>query len=108
MAAKEEHHFVPRFYLKNFSNNGDRASIQLYNHGSSRFIAQASIKDQARERFFYGQDDVVEDELSKLERAVALLFHDPITKMLPPVEQGKFNVLREFIVIQLFRTKKSK
>ena len=107
MAAKEEHHFVPRFYLKNFSNNGDRASIQLYNHGISRFIAQASIKDQARERFFYGKDDVIEDELGKLERAVALLFHDPITKMLPPVEQEKFNLLREFIVIQLFRTKKA-
>jgi hypothetical protein len=107
MGAYDEHHFVPRFYLKNFSNNGDRASIQLYNHDVARFIPQASIKDQAREKFFYGKDNEVEKELGKLETAVGLLFHDPITKILPPAEPDRFNLLREFILIQLFRTKKA-
>lgn len=107
MGANDQHHYVPKFYLRNFSVEGDRATVQIYNHKNQRFIPRASIKGQAREKFLYGKDDEVEKDLGKLESAVAALFHDPITKIIPPVEPESFTLLREFVMIQLFRTKKA-
>ena len=107
MAANEQHHYVPQFYLKNFSIDGDRVTVQLYNHETSLFIPKSTIKGQAKEKFLYGKDDSIEKDLSKLEGAVSNLFHDPITKITPPIEPENYKLLLEFIIIQLFRTKKA-
>jgi len=107
MATNEKHHYVPQFYLKNFSVENNRKTIALYNHKNGTFVSNASIKGQAYERFLYGEDNIVEAELSKLESEAAKLFHDPITKIIPPLEIPTFRILKQYILAQLARTTKA-
>jgi hypothetical protein len=47
-----EHHFVPQFYLRNFSSDGRR--INLFNFKLGRAVMGTSIKHQCSKHNFYG------------------------------------------------------
>ena len=64
--VKEYNHFVPQFYLKNFSNN--KKSIGIYRFKEHKFIENASIKENCGRKFLYGKEDTnIEDWFGKLE-----------------------------------------
>jgi hypothetical protein len=61
----KKHHYVPRFYLKLFSENG--RSINLFNIQSQRFVVDGNLKKQCYRDYFYGQDLRIEKALSYVE-----------------------------------------
>ncbi len=58
-------HYVPQFYLKNFSDN--KATIVQYILKSKTYVESASIKRIAASDFLYGEDDILEQGLAKHE-----------------------------------------
>lgn len=71
MAERKNQHFVPQFYLRNFSSNSK--TISLYNISKSQLIPNAPIKSQCAEHYFYGKNGM-EEWLSQLEGNTAELF----------------------------------
>ncbi|MDI6583692.1 DUF4238 domain-containing protein [Bacillus subtilis] len=70
MGQKSRQHYVPKFYLRNFSETDK--SISTFNIMNSLYIQNASIKDMCQRNNFYGDDKVVEDFLDKeIERKAA-------------------------------------
>lgn len=68
----KSHHYVPRFYLRNFSRSGK--SVDLFNVDSQRLIKNAPIKGQCCRDYFYGKNLENEKSLSAIEGQVADLF----------------------------------
>ena len=103
MPANKKHHFVPKFYLKNFSK--DSLSINIYNITRNKIISQANLKNQCYKDYFYGKDDKVEKVLGGVEGAAAEIFREIIEQQTPPrpltVEHMR---LLLFVLIQHNRT----
>lgn len=72
MPDNKSHHYVPRFYLRNFSRSGK--SIDLFNIDSQRQIKNAPIKGQCCRDYFYGKIPENEKSLSAVEGEIAKLF----------------------------------
>lgn len=72
MPDNKSHHYVPRFYLRNFSRSGK--SVDLFNIDSERLIKNAPIKGQCCRDYFYGKNLEHEKSLSSAEGEVATLF----------------------------------
>ena len=103
MVAKRKHHFVPKFYLKAFESEPRR--IHLYNLHASRFVENASLRDQCYRRRFYGHNDVLEDSLMKLENYIAPILRSIVTKdRIPSFGSEEYLLLLSFIAMQLLRT----
>ncbi len=68
MANKKNQHYVSQFHLKNFSVNGNRKTINLFNIASNKFIGnKAKIKHQCSEDWFYGKDSTIDYVLEHFE-----------------------------------------
>lgn len=72
MPDNKSHHYVPRFYLKNFSRSGK--NIDLFNIDRGQLIRNAPIKGQCCRDYFYGKSPEQEKSLSSVEGEVATLF----------------------------------
>lgn len=108
MSTNKSQHFVPRFYLKNFSNQKNGKTISLFNIGKEIFIPSASIKHESCLPFFYGTDRVVENNLSILESIFAKLISDIIKlKKLPSPYSKEHFLLLLFIISAASRTEYS-
>ncbi|MGF1551946.1 MAG: DUF4238 domain-containing protein [Paracoccaceae bacterium] len=70
MTSLKNQHFVPQFYLRNFSEDENRKAIRLYNIRGRKVIHRAPIKNQCSKDFFYGQGGV-EEALSSFEGVVS-------------------------------------
>lgn len=107
MGEYKRQHFVPKFYLRNFAIDEEKKAISLYNHRTGKYVPRATIKGQAYDDYLYGKDGAVEKDLQSFDDAVATLLANPITKINPPDNPKDFNLLREYILVQHFRTKKA-
>jgi len=97
---KERQHFVPKFYLRNFSYKANGHQIGVFNTRSSFFIQTAKLKTQAYKPFFYGKDGVVEEYLSEIESSVGPIINSIIQNpktFFPNKEQ--YTLLLYFIVL---------
>lgn len=72
MPDNKNHHYVPRFYLRNFSQLGK--CVDLFNIDSQRLIKNAPIKGQCCRDYFYGKNPENEKSLSTVEGQIADLF----------------------------------
>ncbi len=103
MPSLKNHHFVPQFYLRNFSR--DRKSIDLYNINSNRIIEGASIRDQCSKDYFYGKDNTLENYFgnieSKFANIIKTIINNKTFKILNTID--KINIC-SYIVIQNSRT----
>ncbi len=101
--AKNNHHFVPRLYLKAFQSAEKR--IHLYNLKKGLYVEHASLRDQCRRHKFYGPTDDTENALSKLEDLIAPVLRQVIeTKTLPIAHPEAVGALFVFIALQIVRT----
>jgi hypothetical protein len=83
MAANKKHHYVPRFYLKNFTS--DTRSLSLYNLARDLLVPNANLKNQCYRNYMYGADGKQEANLSLMEGALAELLKRMLTSQsLPP------------------------
>ena len=109
MGKRKKHHYIPQFYLKRFSIDEERKCVALYNHKNKLFVQSAQIRHQACEEFLYGTDDDVENDLSKLENAMASMFQlwtEEKILVPPPQNTNAFTLLKRFVLYQIFRTLK--
>lgn len=65
MLEKKRQHYVPRFYLKNFSW-GNRRPIHLCNIKTGAQITAENLVTQCYEGYFYGKDLVLEEMFGHL------------------------------------------
>lgn len=96
-------HYVPQFYLKNFSSN--KKSIVLYRiKGKRPPVKNAAIKNICSEDYFYDRDNSIETSLSQKEDDWSAVLKEII-------EQKQINQLtdkislREFVSYQYMRTR---
>jgi len=105
MGKKKEQHFVPQFYLRNFSLDLRKRRIALFHIPSRRHFPNASIKDQARRTWFYGRDGTVENALHGIEGNAAHTIAAMIEGAgIPATNTYEYHGLLAFIVLQKFRT----
>lgn len=95
MSERKKQHFVPRFYLKYFSNNGDKKAIGIYYIEKDKYIPYGSLKNQAYSNYFYGEDGKIEEALSQLESASA----DIISSILRPKQLPEHNTVGHMILL---------
>jgi hypothetical protein len=82
MAANKKHHYVPRFYLRHFTNDG--RSLSLYNLGRDLVVPSANLKNQCYRDYMYGTDGRQEANLSLMEGALAELLKRVLASQLLP------------------------
>ena len=69
MADSKNQHFVPQFYLRNFSRADSKKLVGALHLPSGRYVPHAKISDHACDDYFYGKDGV-EEALQKFESAL--------------------------------------
>jgi len=105
MPDKKKQHFVPRFYLKNFSLNSSGRTIGIFNLSSAKFIPSGSLKDQAYKDYFYGRDATIEDAFCELEGVAAKIIQNILAQHSTPLSGSKEHyALLTFIIFLSART----
>lgn len=106
MPNNKKHHYVPRFYLKRFSEDGK--SICLYNLPNKLKVDNANLRNQCYKSYFYGKGQDMEGALADLEEGTARLFSlIDSYGCLPPYGTPEHLALLIYILIQSGRTKYS-
>lgn len=103
MATNKNQHFVPRCYLKPFTNNGENRAINLFNLDPQRAIPTAPVKKQCSGDYFYGQDDHLETAIRAVEGGYA----STLARIQSPryvLTDSDKAVLRTFMLFQHLRT----
>ena len=101
---KRRQHYVPKFYLRNFSEN--KKSVGIYLFKGKKIIEYGSINDNLWKEYFYGEDAVVENKLAEYEGR----WNDIISAIIEtgrlPDANSDLVWLRYFILISSARTLK--
>lgn len=91
-------HYVPQFYLRNFSEDGH--GIRTFNLSSGKLIPHAKLKCQCSKDYFYGEDGVLESALGGLETAFSTTFKNCIELPLKErVSDEDFYLLTMFVAV---------
>lgn len=102
---KKRQHFVPKFYLRNFSFDGGNR-LHLVHVETLRSIPGIGLNGQCYGDYFYGKDPVVENALRDMEGVTAGLFRDIIAdQRLPALGTPEDLIFRTFVCLQWGRTK---
>lgn len=108
MPEKKKQHYVPKLYLKFFSNFNEKTYIGLFNLRTSLYVESASIVGQNQENYFYGKESDIEDAFGDLEDKTCKIMQEIIqTYNLPPKDSDDYCLLLEYVMYQLKRTKLS-
>lgn len=102
----KNHHYVPRFLLRNFSLPGSEGNtIELMNLKTRLFHAPAPTKSQSSEDHFYGKDQGMESLLGELEGLASQIIKATIaTSSVPDPLTTEWRTMVDFIAIQHGRT----
>jgi len=95
-------HYIPRFLLRNFSEEENKKSLTTYYLKDKRKVYYASIKNQASKDFIYGKDQTIETLLQRIESITAMT----ISKLIKNenLNSDDIEALKIFILFQLKRT----
>ncbi len=105
MAEKRKQHFVPQFYMRNFSGDAEKMHFSLYHFGSSKRMDGVPIKDQNYDDYFYGKDGTIENALSMLEGAASAVVARVLANTALPERMSEdFITLVTFALFQSGRT----
>src|SRR5208337_458763 len=97
--TKRKQHYVPRFYLRLFSDGTSKGMISLWNLRRKLHVKGAAISDQAYEDFFYGVDGILEGKLADIETEVSEIMNRIVgSKELPAVASEDMRLLYMFIM----------
>ena len=105
MGEYKNQHYVPQFYLKRFSFNGNQKQIGLFNIHRQLFRSNVSIRDQACRSYFYGEDGVIEKFLCSSEGVSATIIRELVSERKIPLMYSKDMVeLLFFISLSILRS----
>jgi hypothetical protein len=103
MPHNKKHHFVPKFYLRNFSR--DEKSIGIYNISSGRTITRGNLGNQCYRDYFYGKNLEIEHALAGMEGSSAhVIKHFLASEAVPRPLSAEHVILSHFVVFQAART----
>lgn len=103
MPHNKKHHYVPKFYLRNFSPDG--RSIGIHNIPSKHTVLFGNLSNQCYRNYFYGKQPSIEHALSGIEGAAAQVIRNLLQGQKPPASlSNEHIVLSHFIVLQAART----
>lgn len=98
--VKKNQHFVPKFYLRNFSYESNLKEIGIYNTRNNVFVQRAKLKTQGSRNFFYGADGIIEGELQSIEGDLArVLKHILSQSQEIKLSADEYYILLFFIVL---------
>jgi hypothetical protein len=101
--TKANHHYVPQFYLRNFSQDG--STVCLVNVKREHAVPKASIRNQCYRRKFYGETNELEDAIAQYEDSVAAVIR-AVIRGEPVIRYSlKHFELLHFVGFQAFRTR---
>lgn len=69
--AKKNQHFIPKFYLRNFSYHLNQKEIGIYVPSNDFFKNDVALRDQGSKKFFYGKDEIIENQFASMEKHFA-------------------------------------
>ena len=95
---KKNQHYVPKFYLRNFSYRNNKKQIGVFNIPSHTYFNQASLKHQGSKNFFYGTDGVIENNLSIIEAHLAKVIREILENNTIPKKQSEDHTVLLFFV----------
>lgn len=101
---KRRQHYVPKFYLRNFSES--KKSVGIYLFKENKIIEHGSINDNLWKEYFYGEDAVVENKLAEYEGKWNDIISAIIETERLPDTNSDLVWLRYFILISSARTLK--
>lgn len=103
MPNNKNQHFVPRCYLRPFSENDKGKTIRLLNIDSGRVVNYAPVKNQCSRDYFYGKDFRHESKIQKIESEYAVVLNDICSVDGIPTDR-QISMLRRFWLFQNIRT----
>ncbi|MDC0336324.1 DUF4238 domain-containing protein, partial [Pseudodesulfovibrio sp.] len=103
MASNKNQHFVPRCYLKQFSANENRKTVNLFNLDREIIVSEAPIKGQCSRSYFYGKEERLERAIQHIEDGYASMIEE-ITTFNTPVSPKNRVILFRFFLLQQMRT----
>lgn len=102
MSVKKYNHYIPKFYLANFS--GSNKYIDKYIFSTGKIIRGASTKSTGGQDYLYGEDGKVEEIFSKLEGKWADIIRSIISSESVPTDPEDYEYLLHFIILSENRT----
>ncbi len=102
MAAQKSQHYVPKVYLRSFSADVKRRSINLLNIGRRKTVPSASIKHQCAGSYFYGEDKALDTLFGDLEGRYGGIVRKLVSGEL---DTSSIDWLRMFVSLQHCRTR---
>lgn len=109
MQVTKNQHYVPRFYMKNFSeivfpnSKKEKSFISFYQFDGDIKRESVPTTSICSEDFFYGEDGVTENELSKKESVWSYALNKVAQDK--PLLCEDIESIREFTMYQMIRTK---
>lgn len=101
---KKNQHYIPKFYLRNFSINNNGKQIGIFNINSSFYYPTSPIKTQGSKKFLYGFDGKTEDWLSNLEGDLAQVIKRVCEGQKIPIHKSDEHIdLLAFVAITYLR-----
>lgn len=81
---KKNQHYIPKFYLRNFSYQNNKKQIGIYDIRKEFYFRQAKLKTQGSKNFFYGFDGKIEDNLANIEGDLSSIIRNIISNKTVP------------------------
>lgn len=102
---KKNQHYIPKFYLRNFSYLNNKKQIGIFNIENSFFFPKSKLKTQGSKNFFYGKDGVIEENLSQIEVYLAKSINTIISNnKLPEKKSENYLSLLSFVALTDLRS----
>lgn len=103
MANKKKNHYVPKFYLRNFTDDpqNEKSKIDLFNIKGNTYVGPVYYGPQMQESYFYSIESGWEDRLNDDFEGN----HKQIISDLLAGKTPSKNVLMEVVLLMHFRTK---
>ena len=102
MAEKKYNHYIPKFYLSNFSGNSKYIDKCILSTG--KIIRSAPTKSTGGKDYLYGEDGYVEDIFCQLEGIWADIIRKIIATECIPTDPEEYAYLMQFIILSENRT----
>ena len=101
----ENHHFVPRFYLRNFAKKGKKTYLTAFYQFSNELVTDVvcSVESICYKSYYYGEDGQLEHNLALKESVWSQVINNIINKARTEKEEisiADIKSIKEFILYQ--------
>lgn len=100
MPEKKKQHYVPQFYMRQFTNNNGKFSIYHINNG--KCVEEVPYNNQCYKDYYYGNDGIWEDRLSLMETKWAIVIKKILANNI--LIEEDLQLIKQFALYQRQRT----